>query len=114
MNLRVIREHTTSFDYNIDFKKGDTVKVGKEDSEMPGWFWCENQDGVWSWIPVEYLDIVDSMGTLTKDYDTLELSVEVGEVLEHITQVKYWILCRRSNGSKGWVPTKNLKKLQKC
>jgi hypothetical protein len=112
MNLRVIKEHSASFDYNVVFRKGDTVKVSKEDIEMPGWFWCESQEGAWSWIPVEYLDIEGSMGTLTKDYDTLELSVEVGEVLEYVTNVKYWTLCRRSNGSKGWIPTKNLEKFQ--
>ena len=112
MHFRVIKEHIASFDYNVVFRKGDFVKVGKEDTEMPGWFWCENHEGLWSWIPIEYLDMVGSRGTLTMDYDTIELSVKVGEVLDCITSVKHWTLCRKSNGFKGWVPTKNLEKVQ--
>ena len=113
MYLRVIKQHKASFDYNVEFRKGDSVIVGKEDTEMPGWFWCENHEGVWSWIPIDYLEIVGSKGTLTRDYDTLELSVEVDEILDYITSVKYWTLCRTSDGNKGWVPTKNLEKVQK-
>ncbi len=65
-----------------------------------------NHEGVWSWVPEEYLD--RETGTLTQDYDTLELTVEEGTELEYVTEVKYWTLCRTRDGAEGWVPTVNL------
>jgi hypothetical protein len=106
--LRVKAPHKASFEYSVVFKKGDKVKVGKEDPEMPGWFWCENKDGVWSWIPQEYLTRSDSEGTITRSYDTTELTVAIGEILEYLREVSFWTFCRTSDGRKGWVPTKNL------
>jgi hypothetical protein len=109
--LRVKAPHRASFDYSVIFKKGDKVKVGEEDPEMPGWFWCENKDGVWSWVPKEYLAIEGSEGTITQSYDTTELTVTVGETLDYLREVSFWTLCRARDGGKGWVPTKNLERV---
>jgi hypothetical protein len=109
--LRVIAPHKASFDYSVVFVKGDRVKVGEEDPEMPGWFWCENKDGVWSWVPQEYLAREGSVGTITQSYDTTELSVEIGETLEYLTEVSFWTFCRAADGRKGWVPTKKLERI---
>jgi SH3-like domain-containing protein len=106
--LRVKAPHKASFEYSVVFKKGDKVRIAKEDPEMPGWFWCKNKDGLWSWIPQEYLARSDSEGTITHSYDTTELTVAVGEILEHLREVSFWTFCRTSDGRKGWVPTKNL------
>jgi hypothetical protein len=106
--LRVLKVHRASFDYSVVFKKGDQVTVGREDPGMPGWYWCENTDGVWSWIPAEYLDREGTIGTITQDYDTTELTVEAGDTLEYVAQVKFWTLCRTRDGLEGWVPTANL------
>jgi hypothetical protein len=111
LRIKVKAAHKASFDYSVAFEKGDKVKVGKEDPEMPGWFWCMNKDGVWSWIPHEYLAIRDSEGTITHDYDTTELTVAVGEILEYLREVSFWTFCRTSDDRKGWVPTKNLERV---
>ncbi|MCW4048886.1 MAG: hypothetical protein NWE89_04035 [Candidatus Bathyarchaeota archaeon] len=109
MKLKVTKPHEASFDYNVVFKKGDRVKIGKEDPEMPGWYWCKNNEGVWSWIPEEYLDL--KTGTITQEYDTLELTVEIGDIFVYVTEVKYWTLCRDSI-REGWIPTENFEPLQ--
>jgi SH3-like domain-containing protein len=111
VKLRVKKAHKASFDYSVAFKKGDKVKVGKEDPEMPSWFWCENKDGVWSWIPQEYLTREGSEGTITHGYDTTELTVAIGETLEYLREVKFWTLCRTRYGKEGWVPTRNLERV---
>ena len=111
VKLRVKAPHKASFGYSVVFRKGDRVEVGREDTEMPGWFWCMNKDGVWSWIPHEYLSRSDSEGTITHDYDTTELTVAVGEILEYLGEVRFWTFCRTSDGRKGWVPTKNLERV---
>ncbi len=111
MKLRVVKPHSASFDYNVVFKRGEKVKVGREDPEMPGWYWGENREGVRSWIPEEYLRIDGEEGTITTDYDTRELTVEPGEVFEYVTEVKYWTLCR-DRDREGWIPTENLEPIQ--
>ena len=109
VKLRVKESHKASFDYSVAFKKGDMVKVGNEDPEMPSWFWCENKDGVWSWIPEEFLTRKGSEGSTTHGYDTTELTVAIGETLEYLRKVKLWTLCRTHEGKEGWVPTRKLK-----
>ena len=111
MNLRVKEAHKASFDYSVVFRKGDKVRVGREDPEMPGWYWCENKDEEWSWIPEEYLDRSNAKGTVTRNYDTTELNVDVGESLEYVSEVKFWTLCRARDGKEGWVPTANLERI---
>lgn len=112
MKLRVVKAHKASFDYSVVFRKGDRVRVGREDPEMPGWFWCEDREGVWSWVPEEYLDREGAEGTITHGYDTVELTVEEGDTLEYVTEVKFWTLCRTDDGREGWVPTENLKPMK--
>ena len=111
MKLRVIKAHKASFNYSVVFKKGDKVRAGREDPDMPGWFWCENKGGVWSWIPEEYLDRTGAKGTIIHNYDTTELTVDVGDVLDYVTEVKFWTLCRTHGGGKGWVPTADLERV---
>lgn len=108
MKLQVKKAHKASFNYSVVFKKGDKVKVGREDPDMPGWYWCENIDGVLSWIPEDYLNRNGTEGTITHNYDTTELTVKTEDTLEYVTKVKFWTLCRTRDGKKGWVPTANL------
>jgi hypothetical protein len=110
MKLQVTKAHKASFDYSVLFKNGETVRVGRENPEMRGWFWCKNRNSVWSWIPEEYLNRQGAEGTITHDYDTTELTVKTGEMLEYATEVKFWTLCVALDGKKGWVPTGNLKR----
>ena len=112
MRLRVVKPHEASFNYSVSFKKGDTVKVDHEDPEMPGWYWCENDKGVWSWVPEEYMVIKGRLATITHEYDTAELTVEEGELLESVTAVHLWTLCRNRDRKQGWVPTANLEEIK--
>ena len=112
VKLRVREAHKASFYYSVVFRKGDKVRVGREDPEMSGWYWCEDEDGVWSWIPEEYLDRDGAKGIVTHDYDTTELTVKVGEILEYVTDVKFWTLCRAHDDREGWVPTTKLTRVR--
>ena len=112
MHMRVVKPHKASFDYSVAFEKGDRVKVGREDPEMPGWWWCENEDGVWSWVPEEYLERRGRDGVITHRYETGELTVDEGDTLEYVTEVHLWTLCGAWDGRVGWVPTANLERTQ--
>jgi hypothetical protein len=111
MKLKAVKPHKASFDYNVVFKRGGTVNVGREDPEMPGWYCCENHEGAWSWIPEEDLDISGEDGAITTDHDAEELTAERGEVLEYVTEVKHWTL-HRDQDREGWIPIQSLEPTQ--
>ncbi|OGD54572.1 hypothetical protein A3K81_00850 [Candidatus Bathyarchaeota archaeon RBG_13_60_20] len=107
--LTVVKPHIASFDYSVPFSRGDRVEVGREDPEMPGWYWCKDRRGVHSWVPEEYLERRGDDGVITEAYDTQELNVEAGETLGYVTEVRHWTLCTARDGRVGWVPTANLR-----
>jgi len=102
--LRVVERHDASFPYSMVVKKGDEVKVGREDPDMPGWLWCTNAEGVSGWVPDVYIRVEGDKGKVLIDYDTIEFTVDVGETLEYIKEANGWAWCRNGEGRLGWVP----------
>jgi uncharacterized protein YgiM (DUF1202 family) len=109
--VRVTRKHEASFSYSMRVRAGDVVAVGEEDEEMPGWFWCTDGEGVSAWIPDKYLRIEGAVGKILHDYDSIEHTVEVGEVLEAFEEANGWIWCADSEGNIGWVPADKVDEL---
>lgn len=101
---RVIREHEPSCPRSLVLKTGDKVKVGREDPEMPGWFWCTNADGVAAWVPGNYFEEKEGVGILLVDYDSTEHRVVVGEELLCVKEERGWLWCVNRKGKHGWVP----------
>ena len=63
---RVIEEHKASFDYVFIATMGEVVSVGKEDYEMPGWYWCKNHAGLDAWIPETHIEIDGKTATFNQ------------------------------------------------
>ena len=108
--LRKIFFNSFHFPYSMVIKAGDTVKVGKEDEDMPGWFWCTDEGGVSAWIPGIFLQREDGIAKMLVDY-SIEHSVSVGEVLEFIKVAGGWIWCTNSEGKHGWVPSDKVEEI---
>jgi vacuolar-type H+-ATPase subunit I/STV1 len=47
-------------------------------------------------------------GIFNRDYNAMELSVQVGEELVVYEIVNGFGMSEKTNGTKGWVPTKNM------
>jgi hypothetical protein len=47
-------------------------------------------------------------GVFNRDYDAMELSVQVGEELVVYEIVNGFGMSEKTNGTKGWVPMKNM------
>jgi hypothetical protein len=108
---RVTKGHKASFTYALIAVEGDEVTIGREDPEMPGWYWCKNQNGVEMWIPRTHLRIEGQRGHFTQDYNSTELSVDVGEVVQVLGESLGWAECLDHNWRYGWIPTDKLVKL---
>lgn len=106
MERQVIKAHRSSFPKPIEFKFKDSLKVGVEDTEYPGWVWVETEDGNEGWAPVEYVEVFDdaTQGIAKRSYFAKELDVEIGEVVQVDITLSGWLYVTNSRGEAGWVP----------
>ena len=102
--LVVIEDNEPTYPDPIKLNRGDVIIVGEEDSEFPGWFWCENQHGKRGWVPDDCIETVGSESRAKYDYSAVELRARVGERLFPIESKYGWVLCSNADGEKGWLP----------
>jgi len=110
-HYRVVRDHKSPYLGPILFQEGEEVKVGqefKEDPDWKDWIWCEGKNNNHAWVPRQYISIAGTSGTLNRDYNAMELSVRVGEELVVYETVNGFVMSEKPDGTKGWVPMKNL------
>ncbi len=107
----VIKEYKSPYPDLIVFQEGEEVKVGeefKEDPDWRNWIWCEGKDNKKAWVPKQYVKIDGLTGRFTRFYDAMELSVQVGEDLLVNEIINGFGMSTKMDGSKGWVPMKNM------
>jgi hypothetical protein len=109
----VVNEHKASFSYSLIAVEGDRVDVGREDPEMPGWYWCKDSKGVEMWVPSTYLEIDGARGIFNQDYNSVELNVKIGDIVQHLGETLGWVECLDKLWSYGWIPKNKLTKIKK-
>ena len=112
LKYRVAKDHQASFAYAMIFAEGDEVSVGREDPEMPGWFWCRDSKGVEMWVPSSYIDIEGSRGKFNQNYNSMELNAKVGDVVQFLGEALGWVECLNHEWRYGWIPKDKLTKIQ--
>ena len=105
---RVIKEHNASFPEAMIAEKGDKVKVGREDPEMQGWYWCKDKAGHEAWVPKTHIDISGSNGVFNQPYNSIELTVKPDEFVQHLGESLGWTECLNKEWKYGWVPSEKL------
>ena len=108
---KVIKEHKASFPEAMIAMKGDKVKVGKEDTDMPGWYWCKDNNGMEAWIPETHIDIDASEAVFNQPYNSIEHTVEPGEIVQYLGESLGWIECLNKEWKYGWIPSNKLEKI---
>lgn len=112
---RVIEAYISPYPDAIIFQEGDVVEVGKEftdDPDWKDWVWCEGTGDTKAWVPRQYLDVNGDKGIFTRDYNAMELSASVGEELLVYEVVNGFGMSEKSDGTRGWVPIKNLERVE--
>ena len=106
MDAYVIKAHRSDYPAPIEFKSGDRLDVGVEDSEYPGWIWVVTRDGNEGWAPIEYLERVagSRQCIAISDYCARELDLEPGEKLQIFSTLGGWHYATNSDQENGWVP----------
>jgi Variant SH3 domain len=111
--VRVISDYQAPFPDPIRVKAGEkvTVDLGKT-TNIPGWVWCTSRAGKSGWVPKDYLELRDTKGLMKCDYDAIELTVHVGELLSahKLESHFYWVT--NEHGRHGWVPVEHVEPVQ--
>jgi hypothetical protein len=109
---RVIKAYESPYPDPIAFREGEEVRVGQEfkgDPDWKDWVWCEGNNGNKAWVPKQYINIDGTKGIFTRDYNAMELSVQVGEVLSVYEIVNGFGMSEKTSGVRGWVRIRNMK-----
>jgi hypothetical protein len=101
---RVIADHRASFPYKLVFSAGDTLAVEERETVWDGWSWCVDREGRGAWVPDGYVERHGDSCILLREYDSNELTVGMGDILEAGEKAGGWLLCTDREGRRGWVP----------
>ena len=108
---KVTKEHQASFPEAMIAQKGDKVKVGKEDPEMQGWYWCLDVHGMEAWIPETHIEIEGSEAIFNQPYNSIEHTAMPGEIVQYLGESLGWIECLNKEWKYGWIPSDKLEKI---
>ena len=102
--IRVREAWAATYDPALAVRAGEELVTGRRsDDEWPGWVWCENRAGLGGWLPVDAV----ADGRAVEDFDTRELTVAEGDVVEPVGRRAGWTWCRAGK-REGWVPDRCL------
>ena len=102
---RAITAHQAEFPDPLAFAAGDVLAAEDRKTAWDGWIWCVNEKGKGGWVPEDYVDRQGDTCTALREYDSAELSVDAGDILEVGEEVGGWLWCVNEEGKGGWIPT---------
>jgi uncharacterized protein YgiM (DUF1202 family) len=103
-STRIVCEYTPQYPNPLSVAAGESVRVGREDDEFPGWKWCRASSGLEGWVPVELLSDASATETAVLcDYSSRELAVQPGEEVTVEDSRHEWLLVRNKQGERGWI-----------
>ncbi len=108
MTRRVVADYQVAYPDPLVVRAGDVLSVGKEDSDYPGWVWCEDRNGKGGWVPDDCIELVGKFARARYDYAATELAATVGQELVVTREKRGWALCTNESGQSGWLPLANL------
>lgn len=105
----VIADYQAPYSDPISVRTGDEVTIDdSKKTDCLGWIWCTNQSGKSGWVPEAYLDRQGDFGYLRCDYDAIELTIRVGEILACHKEESGFIWVTNQAGQNGWVPSNHV------
>jgi hypothetical protein len=108
----VVQPYQSAYPDPIILNKGETLTTSDRQADWPGWIWCTTASGDSRWVPDVFLDLLEGLAVLRRDYNPVELSVHPGEQLTAQELVNGWAWCTNQVGQQGWVPLDSLQAIQ--
>lgn len=88
----------------LHLQSGDTVTTGPRDKSWPGWIWVTAGDGRGGYVPEDILESTGPTAKVHTAFSARDLSVQLGEQVTALREVKGWLWCRNAAGEEGWLP----------
>lgn len=101
---RVVADHRASFPYALVFSAGDELTAEERETAWGGWTWCVDREGTGAWVPDAFVERRGDHCVALRAYDSSELSVCRGDILEAGEEAGGWLWCTDREGRRGWVP----------
>jgi len=101
---RVIADHQASFPDTLVFAAGDVLSVEERETVWSGWIWCVERGGRGAWVPEGFVERRGDACIALRAYDSIELTVSTGDILEAWEEANGWLWCTDRRGGRGWVP----------
>lgn len=104
--VRVIVDYQAPYADPIAAEQGDEVTIdSSRTTEWQGWVWCTNRAGKSGWVPETYLERHGDTSTMRCDYNAIELTIKVGEILTCHKSESGFLWVTNQEGQNGWVPS---------
>jgi hypothetical protein len=102
---RVIVDYQAPYPDPIVGVAGDEVNIdSSKKTDWAGWVWCTDRAGKSGWVPEAYIERHGDTGHMRCDYDAIELTVRVGELLTIHKAESGFLWATNQAGQDGWVP----------
>jgi hypothetical protein len=109
MKAIVIEPYERPYGNPIAVSMGEQVLPDFDKStDIKGWVWCTAKDGRSGWTPEQWLIPSNGKWHLTREFNAIELTIVLGEVLDIVREESGFFLARREDGESGWVPCANV------
>ncbi|GAG26280.1 unnamed protein product [marine sediment metagenome] len=80
------------------------------ETEWPGWIWCTSSSGIGAWVPENWVQIEGDSCVMKRNYNGIELAVDVGEVVIVEFEESGWGWATKESGESGWALVEYLEK----
>jgi hypothetical protein len=87
---RAVKEWKIIYADPIVVKAGEVVRLGKRDTEWPGWVWCTSEAGKSGWAPEALIEAGGDTGRIRSDYSAVELALQPGDLLVLYRELSGW------------------------
>jgi hypothetical protein len=108
VKYRVSTSYESAHPEALVLKKGERLRFERKPTEWPGWIWCTTEDGKSAWVPESWVEISCDFCVLSRDYNSRELSVRPGDMLELMYKESGWVWARNTEGEDGWIPANRI------
>ena len=104
MKYTAHKVHKPDTDIELHQKAGDRLRWSERPTPYAGWTWCMAPTGETGWVPKRWLEFDGDTCLLMKDYDSTELTISPGDILQGIFIESGWLYASNDLNIKGWVP----------
>jgi len=105
---RVLRAYKPQYPDPIEFRAGESIQVGKRDTEWPEFVWATDPRGRSGWVHQDRLSAHAGLALATRGYSARELEAEAGARVQLLEEAGGWWWVEDERGRRGWLPAKTL------